>query len=212
MLHGEAGGTLPQSCIRVVIAEDQAMVLGALAALLDMEGDIKVVAQVRNGREAFDAVTASQPDVLITDIEMPEMTGLELVMRLKGRSAAKIIVVTTFARPGYLRRAIDAGALGYLLKDSPARELADAVRRVHAGHRVINSDLAAEALGEPDPLTDRERQVLRLAGDGMSSEEISKRLGLSDGTVRNYLSEAIGKLGAATRVDASRIARSKGWL
>jgi two-component system response regulator DesR len=175
MLHGEAGGTLPQSCIRVVIAEDQAMVLGALAALLDMEGDIKVVAQVRNGREAFDAVTASQ-------------------------------------RPGYLRRAIDAGALGYLLKDSPARELADAVRRVHAGHRVINSDLAAEALGEPDPLTDRERQVLRLAGDGMSSEEISKRLGLSDGTVRNYLSEAIGKLGAANRVDASRIARSKGWL
>jgi len=198
--------------IRVVIAEDQAMVLGALAALLEMEGDIKVVAQVRNGRDALDAVYANTPDVLITDIEMPGLTGLEVVAQLKGRAVTKVIVVTTFARPGYLRRAIDAGALGYLLKDSPARELADAVRRVHSGHRVINSDLAAEALGEPDPLTDRERQVLRLAGDGASSEEIAKRLGLSDGTVRNYLSEAIGKLGAANRVDASRIARSKGWL
>lgn len=201
-----------QGTIRVVIAEDQAMVLGALAALLAMEGDIQVVSQVRNGREAYDAVLAKQPDVLITDIEMPEMTGLELVSRLKGRSTAKVIVVTTFARPGYLRRAIDAGALGYLLKDSPARELADAVRRVHSGQRVINSDLAAEALGEPDPLTDRERQVLRLAGDGATSDDIARKLGLSDGTVRNYLSEAIGKLGAANRVDASRIARAKGWL
>ncbi len=144
---------------------------------------------MRNGREAYDVVNSNEPDVLITDIEMPEMTGLELQRRgSKGRSPSKVIVVTTFARPqGTLRRAIDAGALGYLLKDSPARELADAVRRVHAGHRVINSDLAAEALGEPDPLTDRERQVLRLAGDGATSEEIAKRLGLSDGTVRNYL-------------------------
>ena len=214
MSQAEALGTGvgTRKMIRVVIAEDQAMVLGALAALLEMEGDIKVIAQVRNGRQAYEAVRANCPDVLITDIEMPEMTGLELVAQLKGRSATKIVVVTTFARPGYLRRAIDAGALGYLLKDSPARELADAVRRVYAGLRVINSELAAEALGEPDPLTDRERQVLRLAGDGASSEEIAKRLGLSDGTVRNYLSEAIGKLGAANRVDAARIARAKGWL
>ena len=212
MLQAETGKTAGSGSIRVVIAEDQAMVLGALAALLEMEGDIKVIAQVRNGREAYEVVNANEPDVLITDIEMPEMTGLELAARLKARSPSKVIVVTTFARPGYLRRAIDAGALGYLLKDSPARELADAVRRVHAGYRVINSDLAAEALGEPDPLTDRERQVLRLAGDGATSEEIAKRLGLSDGTVRNYLSEAIGKLGAANRVDASRIARAKGWL
>jgi two-component system, NarL family, response regulator DesR len=211
MLQGD-GSALPRNCIRVVIAEDQTMVLGALAALLEMESDIKVVAQVRNGREAFEAVKSLQPDVLITDIEMPEMTGLEVVGHLKGRATTRVIVVTTFARPGYLRRAIDAGALGYLLKDSPARELADAVRRVHAGHRVIDSDLAAEALGDPDPLTDRERQVLRLAGDGASSEEIAKRLGLSDGTVRNYLSEAIGKLGAANRVEAARIARAKGWL
>jgi two-component system response regulator DesR len=198
--------------IRVVIAEDQAMVLGALAALLEMEGDIRVVAQLRNGRDALQAVLSQRPDVVITDIEMPELTGIELAAQLKGRSPAKVVIVTTFARPGYLRRAIDAGALGYLLKDSPAQELADAVRRVHKGQRVINSELAAEALSEPDPLTDRERQVLRLAGDGASSEEIAKKLSLSDGTVRNYLSDAIGKLGAANRVDASRIARAKGWL
>jgi two-component system, NarL family, response regulator DesR len=198
--------------IRVILAEDQTMVLGALAALLEMEKDMCVVAQVRNGREALEAVLAHKPDVLITDIEMPEMTGLELATYLKGRSLAKVIVVTTFARPGYLRRALDAGALGYLLKDSPARDLANAVRRVHQGMRVIDSDLAAEALGEPDPLTDRERQVLRLAGEGASSEEIARRLGLSDGTVRNYLSEAIGKLRATNRTDAARIARAKGWL
>jgi two-component system response regulator DesR len=198
--------------IRVIIAEDQTMVLGALAALLEMESDIDVIAQVRNGREALQAVLVHKPDVLVTDIEMPEMTGLELAVHLKGRSTAKVIVVTTFARPGYLRRALDAGAQGYLLKDSPARELANAVRRVHQGHRVIDSELAAEALAEEDPLTDRERQVLRLAGDGASSEEIAKRLGLSDGTVRNYLSEAIGKLHAANRTDAARIARAKGWL
>jgi two-component system response regulator DesR len=198
--------------IRVVIAEDQAMVLGALAALLEMEDDIQVVAQLRNGRDALQTVLATGPDVVITDIEMPEMSGIELTRKLKERSAAKVIVVTTFARPGYLRRAIDAGAQGYLLKDSPARELADAVRRVHQGQRVINSELAAEAIGEVDPLTERERQVLSLAGDGASSEEIARSLGLSDGTVRNYLSEAIGKLGAGNRVDAARIARSKGWL
>jgi two-component system, NarL family, response regulator DesR len=198
--------------IRVVIAEDQAMVLGALAALLEMEDDIHVVAQVRNGRDALQTVLASAPDVVITDIEMPEMTGIELTRKLKERSPAKVIVVTTFARPGYLRRAIDAGAQGYLLKDSPARELADAVRRVHQGQRVINSELAAEAIGEVDPLTERERQVLSLAGDGASSDEIARSLGLSDGTVRNYLSEAIGKLGAGNRVDAARIARAKGWL
>jgi two-component system response regulator DesR len=198
--------------IRVVIAEDQAMVLGALAALLEMEPDIRVVAQVRNGKAALQAVAEHRPDVLITDIEMPEMTGLELAERLKNCDAVKVIIVTTFARPGYLLRAIEAGALGYLLKDRPARELAAAVRRVQQGERVIDSELAAEALSEPDPLTDRERQVLRLAADGASSEEIAKRLGLSAGTVRNYLSEAIGKLGASNRIDAACIARAKGWL
>ncbi len=203
---------VPASPIRVVIAEDQAMVLGALAALLDMEGDIRVVAQVRNGTDALRTVEEQRPDLLITDIEMPGMNGIDLAAAVRVRSRTKVIIVTTFARPGYLRRAIDAGAMGYLLKDSPARDLASAVRRVQQGHRVIDSELAAEAVAEPDPLTDRERQVLRLAADGATSHDIAGTLGLSAGTVRNYLSEAIGKLRAVNRVDASRIARSKGWL
>jgi len=199
--------------IRVLIAEDQGMVLGALAALLEIEGDIAVVAKARNGREALDAITGNHPDVLITDIEMPEMTGLELAGELKRRHiATKVIILTTFARSGYLRRALDAGASGYLLKDMRAEELADAVRRVHRGLRVIDPELAAEAWSEMDPLTDRERQVLRMAGDGLASNDIASNLNLSEGTVRNYLSEAISKLGAANRVEAARIARAKGWL
>jgi two-component system response regulator DesR len=199
--------------IRVVLAEDQAMVLGALAALLEIEGDIVVAGQARNGKAALEAVAEQNPDVLITDIEMPEMSGLEVAAELKRRrSATRTIILTTFARTGYLRRALDAGALGYLLKDTPAKGLADAVRRVNMGLRVVDTELAAEAWGEPDPLTDRERQVVRLAGEGASSSEISEKLGLSEGTVRNYLSEAISKLGANNRVDAARIARAKGWL
>jgi two-component system response regulator DesR len=198
--------------IRVVIAEDQTMVLGALAALLEMEGDIKVVAQARNGRKALEQVLTCEPDVLITDIEMPEMTGLEVAAALKNHTGVRTIILTTFARTGYLRRASEAGVSGYLLKDRPARELADAVRRVHQGLRVIDPELAAEAWGEPDPLTDRERQVLRLAGEGLSTNEIALKLHLSEGTVRNYVSEAISKLDATNRVDAARIARAKGWL
>ncbi len=199
--------------IRVVLAEDQGMVLGALAALLEIEDDIVVAAQARNGREALDAVAQQQPDVLITDIEMPEMSGLEVAAELKRlRSSTRIIILTTFARPGYLRRALDAGALGYLLKDKPAKELADAVRRVHVGLRVIDPELVAEAWGEADPLTDRERQVVRLAGEGVAGSEIAQKLGLSEGTVRNYLSEAMSKVGASNRVEAARIARAKGWL
>ena len=201
------------AAIRVVIAEDQAMVLGALAALLEMDGDICVLAQVRNGREALASVAANNPDVLITDIEMPEMTGLELAAEIQARGLrTRVVVLTTFARAGYFRRAMDAGARGYVLKDRPAKELADAVRRVHQGLRVVDPELAAEAWSEPDPLTDRERQVLRLAGDGAASSEIAVKLRLSEGTVRNYLSEAISKLGAANRIEAARIARSRGWL
>lgn len=199
--------------IRVVIAEDQGMVLGALAALLEIEDDIAVVAQARDGKAALEAAIAQKPDVLITDIEMPRMTGLELAAELKRlRSTAKIVILTTFARAGYLRRALDAGASGYLLKDKPARELAEAVRRVHQGLRVIDPELVAEAWVEEDPLTDRERQVVRLAGEGAAGAEIAEKLGLSEGTVRNYLSEAISKLGASNRVEAARIARAKGWL
>jgi two-component system response regulator DesR len=199
--------------IRVVIAEDQGMVLGALAALLEIQGDISVVAQARNGKEALQAVLSHKPDVFLTDIEMPEMTGLDVAGELKTqRSTTRVIILTTFARAGYLRRALDAGASGYLLKDMRAEELADAVRRVHHGLRVVDPQLAAEAWGEPDPLTDRERQVLRLAGDGMASGDIAASLKLSEGTIRNYLSEAISKLGASNRVEAARIARVKGWL
>ena len=200
--------------IRVVLAEDQAMVLGALAALLELEPDIEVIARCANGRDALRAVAKLSPDVLVTDIEMPEMTGLEVAAALKiSRPAVRTVILTTFARPGYLRRALDSGARGYLLKDRPAAELADAVRRVHKGLRVVDPGLATEAWSaEDDPLTDRERQILQRAGDGRSSNEIAGELRLSEGTVRNYLSEAISKLGAANRVDAARIARAKGWL
>jgi two-component system response regulator DesR len=197
----------------VVIAEDQAMVLGALAALLEMESDIKVVSRARNGKLALEAIEQHQPDVLITDIEMPEMTGLEVATEIKRRDKkTRVIILTTFARPGYLRRALDAGASAYLLKDMPADKLADAVRRVHRGLRVIDPELASEAWTEADPLTDRERQVLRLASEGIASADIAEQIGLSEGTVRNYLSEAMSKLGATNRVEAARIARSKGWL
>jgi two-component system response regulator DesR len=199
--------------IRVIIAEDQGMVLGALAALLEIEGDISVIAKARNGKEALAAVLAEKPDVFITDIEMPEMTGLDVAAELKRRkTGTRVIILTTFARAGYLRRALEAGASGYLLKDMRAEELAEAVRRVQRGLRVIDPELATEAWGEADPLTDRERQVLRRAGEGQSSGDIAAELGLSEGTVRNYLSEAISKLGASNRVEASRLARTKGWL
>jgi two-component system, NarL family, response regulator DesR len=199
--------------IRVVIAEDQGMVLGALAALLEIEGDISVVARARNGKEALQAVLTHKPDVFITDIEMPEMTGLDVAAELRRlHTPTRVIILTTFARAGYLRRALEAGASGYLLKDMRAEQLADAVRRVQQGLRVIDPELATEAWAEPDPLTDRERQVLRLAGEGQSSGDIAADLGLSEGTVRNYLSEAISKLGAGNRVEAARLARTKGWL
>lgn len=200
--------------IRVLIAEDQTMVRGALAALLEMEPDIHVVAEAANGREAERLVRELKPDIAVTDIEMPEWTGLEFAAALKDSgSKTRAIILTTFARPGYLRRALDAGARGYLLKDRPASELAAAIRRVHEGLRAIDPALAAEAWNaDADPLNDRERQVLQRAGEGRSSAEIASELRLSEGTVRNYLSEAIAKLGAANRVDAARIARQRGWL
>jgi len=204
--------------IRVLLAEDQTMLRGALASLLELEPDISVIANAPNGREALRLARQHAPDIVITDIEMPEMTGLELAAALKesstpGVKPPRIIILTTFARAGYLRRALDAGARGYLLKDSPASELAEAIRRVHAGLRAVDPALAAEAWSaEADPLTDRERQILQRAGDGRTSADIAAELHLSEGTVRNYLSEAIAKLGAANRVDAARIARSRGWL
>jgi len=202
------------SSIRVLIAEDQAMILGALAALLAGEPDLTVCARATNGCEALRALLTERPDVLITDIEMPQMNGLTLAAQARAHCpTTQILILTTFARPGYLRRALEAGAKGYLLKDRPAAELAAAVRRVHRGERVIDPELAAEAwASDPDPLTERERQILWRAGEGRSSAEIAGELHLSEGTVRNYLSEAISKLGAANRIEAARIARQKGWL
>jgi two-component system response regulator DesR len=199
--------------IRVLIAEDQSMILGALAALLDIEDDLEVVGQARSGTEALELTLRERPDVLLTDIEMPGLSGLDVAAELLAKKAGvRVIILTTFARPGYLRRALDVGAAGYLLKDAPSAQLADAIRRVAAGGRAIDPALAAEAWTDPDPLTERERQVLRLAGEGRSSEAIARQLKLSEGTVRNYLSEAIGKLGAGNRIEAARLARQKGWL
>ena len=199
--------------IRTILAEDQSLVLGALAALLGLERDIEVVATAPDGENALRLVREHTPDVLVTDIEMPGMSGIELASAVRrDLPKTRVVIVTTFARPGYLRRALDAGVSGYLLKDAPASELAEAIRRVNLGLRVIEPTLAVDAWTERDPLSERERAILKLAGDGSSSHEIANKLGLTDGTVRNYLSEAIGKLGAANRVDAARIARERGWL
>lgn len=202
--------------IRIVLAEDQALLRGALAALLQLEPDIQVLAVCADGNAAWQTLQqlSQQPaDVLVSDIEMPGLTGLELAARIREQGLpTRVVIVTTFARAGYLRRALEAGVAGYLLKDAPAEQLADALRRVHAGGRVIDPQLALEAWSEADPLNERERRVLRLAGEGSPAAEIAETLHLSPGTVRNYLSEAISKLGAANRIEAYRLARQKGWL
>ena len=200
--------------IRVVIAEDQALVLGALAALLSLERDIEIVARVGDGAAALDAVRTHKPDILLSDIEMPGVSGLDVAEAIaKEQLATKVFIVTTFGRAGYLRRAMDAGVRGYLLKDAPADVLASAIRRVAAGGRAIAPELAEAAWDAPtNPLSDRERDVLRLADEGRSNKNIARALDLSPGTVRNYLSEASTKLGAASRIEAGRIAREKGWL
>ena len=200
--------------IRILIAEDQKMVLGALCALLRLEPDVEVAGSADNGRDALALCLEKAPDIVLTDIEMPYLTGLELAARLReAKSPAKVIVVTTFGRSGYLRRALEAGVRGYLLKDAPVDALAEAIRTVHAGGRAIAPELALESWsGGSDPLTERERQVLRLAREGRSSADIARQVHLSEGTVRNYLSEAISKLGAGNRVEAYRMARDAGWL
>jgi two-component system response regulator DesR len=199
--------------IRVVLAEDQAMVRGALSALLKLESDLDVIGSAANGEEAWTLIAREKPDVVVTDIEMPQLTGLELAQRIRERGVeCKVVILTTFARPGFLRRALDVGARGYLLKDAPSEQLAEALRKVHRGGRAIDPQLALEAWSGDDPLNDRERQVLRLAGEGMSAGDIAEQLHLSQGTVRNYLSEAIGKLGVGNRIEAYRLARQKGWL
>lgn len=189
------------------------MVRGALTALLNLESDFSVVATASNGADAMTQLDSTPCDLVLTDIEMPEMTGLELAAAInKASPDLPVVILTTFARAGYLRRALDAGVRGYLLKDAPAEQLAIALRQVAGGKRVVDPELALASLDAVDPLTERERQALRAASEGKTTQQIAEALFLSEGTVRNYLSEAISKLNAANRIDAARIARQKGWL
>jgi two-component system response regulator DesR len=200
--------------IRILIAEDQAMVRGALAALLAFEPDLEVVAQVASGDEVLPAAREARPDIALLDIEMPGMDGIEAAAALRDELPETIpLIVTTFGRPAYLRRAMQAGARGFLVKDQPAERLANAIRRAATGERVVDPELAAAALVDGEsPLTPREREVLEASADGSPISEISARLYLSEGTVRNYLSAAMGKTGARNRAEALRIARERGWL
>ena len=199
--------------IKILIAEDQSMVLGALSALLDMEDDFEVVEKAHNGKDALVKSQQQAIDIILTDIEMPCMTGIELALELqKIKHPAKVMILTTFARGGYLRRAIAAGVKGYLLKDAPCDSLADAVRKIHAGRVIVAPELVTQAWAADDPLSDNERKVLRFSLEGHSSKEIADLIFLSAGTVRNYLSEATSKLGAKNRIEAARIAKQKGWL
>lgn len=200
--------------IALLLADDQALVRGALAALLGLESDIDVVAQVGRGDEVVPAARSSHPDVALLDVEMPGMDGIAATRLLRAEMpACRVLVVTTFGRPGYLRRAMEAGASGFVVKDTPARELADAVRRVHAGLRVVDPALAAETLANGhSPLTGRETEVLQAARGGGTVLDLASGLHLSEGTVRNYLSSAIGKTGARTRAEAVRLADDNGWL
>jgi two-component system response regulator DesR len=200
--------------IRILLADDQALVRGALSAMLNLESDIEVVAEVGSGDEVLDAALRTTPDVALLDVQMPGKDGLVAAAELRGRlPSCKVIVCTTFGRPGYLSRAMAAGAVGFVVKDSPPEQLVDAVRRVAAGLRVVDPALAAESLASgPSPLTEREREVLAAASVGGTIADVAKQLHLSQGTVRNHLSAAIGKTGARTRAEAARLAEDRGWL
>jgi two-component system response regulator DesR len=200
--------------IRLLLADDQALVRGALAALLDLEADLEVVAEVGRGDEVVDAAREHHPDVALLDVEMPGLDGIAATQALHAvMPDVRVLIVTTFGRPGYLRRALQCGAAGFVVKDTPARQLADAVRRVHSGLRVVDPALAADSLvsGE-SPLTVRESEVLRSAREGATVAAIAASLFLSEGTVRNHLSAAIGKTGSRTRTEAVRVADANGWL
>ncbi|MFY4775402.1 response regulator transcription factor [Metabacillus sp. RGM 3146] len=199
--------------IRVIIAEDQTLLRGALGVLLGLEEDIEIAGQAADGKEALALISKLQPDVCLLDIEMPEKTGLEVAEQLRdANSACKVIILTTFARPGYFERSVNAGVSGYLLKDGPSEELAEAIRNVMKGKRQIAPELIFGALEKTNPLTDREKEIIRLVADGKSIKEISSTLFLSSGTIRNYLSEIFAKLQAKNRIDAVRIAEEKGWM
>jgi two-component system response regulator DesR len=200
--------------IRIVLADDQHLVRGALAALLALEPDFEVVAEVADGEAAVAAAVAHEPDIALLDVEMPRLDGIDATARIRQQAPeVRVLILTTFGRPGYLRRAMDAGARGFVVKDAPVDRLASAVRDVHHGRTVVDPELAVASLSSgPSPLTERERDVLRAGADGASVAAVAARLVLSEGTVRNYLSGAIGKTGARNRVEATRIARDRGWL
>jgi two-component system, NarL family, response regulator DesR len=199
--------------INVIIAEDQALIRGALTALLNLEADIEIVGEAENGVEAVKLLDKSNADILLTDIEMPLMSGLELAqITAKKHPNIKTVVITTFGRAGYIKRALTIGVKGFLLKDTPSDELAAALRKVMQGKKVIDPELAIAALDDIDPLSDKERKALKLASEGKTTHDIAQLLFLSEGTIRNYLSECISKLNATNRIDAARIAQQKGWL
>jgi two-component system response regulator DesR len=198
---------------KVLIVEDQVMVLGALSALLSMEQGIEVVAQAKDGQEALDVLDQQSIDLVLTDIEMPRVSGLELGEQLQNsHPEVKVIVMTTFSKSGYIKRAMQMGVKGFILKERPSDDLIDTIFKVQQGMRVIDPELALLAMSDDDPLTEKERKAIKLAGEGFKTAQIAQKLFLSEGTVRNYLSEAIAKLNAANRIDAARIAKQKGWI
>lgn len=203
-----------KATIRIVLADDQAMLRGALASLLNLEPDMEIVGVASHGAEAVQIASQTVPDVCLMDIQMPGLDGVEATRAIRALgTATRVLIVTTFARPGYLRAALDAGASGFVVKDSSVDQLAEAVRRVHAGLRVVDPALAEASLFDgANPPSEREREILRLAADGRSVAAIASEVFLSAGTVRNHLSSAIGKVGAANRAQAARMAQDKGWL
>lgn len=198
--------------IRIVLAEDQSMLLGALGSLLDLEDDMEVVGKAKNGKEAITLVKELQPDVCIMDIEMPLKSGLDVAEEIKGDASCKVIILTTFARTGYFERARKAGVSGYLLKDGPSEELANSIRIIMEGRRIYAPELMDMAFGEENPLTEREKQVIQLMADGKNTKEISNQLFITPGTVRNYISVILDKLEVTNRIEAISRFKEKGWF
>ena len=199
--------------ISVLVVEDQVLVREAISALISLDPEIAVIGQASNGQEALTALATLRPDLVLTDIEMPELNGIELAEQIaKSHTAITTVIMTTFSRSGYIKRALAAGVKGFILKEAPSDDLIAAIKKVMQGKKVIDPELALSALDDNDPLSEKERKALALAADGLKTQDIASKLYLSEGTVRNYLSEAISKLGAANRVDAARIAKQKGWL
>ncbi|KID57796.1 transcriptional regulator [Pseudoalteromonas luteoviolacea] len=199
--------------MKVLVVEDQALVRNAISALLSLEPGLEVIGQVEDGQQALEFLVNNTPDIVLSDIEMPKVTGLDLAQEIQKKyPTVKVVIMTTFSRSGYIRRAMESNAKGFILKEAPSDYLINALKKASVGQKVIDPELAMNALNDSDPLSDKERKALRLAGEGLKTKQIAASLYLSEGTVRNYLSDAIAKLNATNRIDAARIARQKGWL